>query len=127
MSFTPKRLTKFCREEAGDMLRAVFAYRRDDGSLLYARNDVRSSLTPEATEQYQKAAWDVHREINGQISRVEGMGPHRVSVHTFDFGFAFQFVHSDERGVLATFDREIGRNLHQFITACEERLGIEQG
>jgi len=126
MSFTPKRLTKFCREEAGDTLRAVFTYRRDGGRLLYARDDVRSSLTPEAIEQYQEAAWEVHGVMIDQIGRVEGMGPHRVSVHTFDFGFAFQFVHSDDRGVLATFDGEIGRNPHEFITRREEKLGIEQ-
>jgi hypothetical protein len=53
---------------------------------------------------------------------IETMGNYRVTVHTFDEAFVMQFRESRDEGVAVSFDRDIGRNLHEFLLECEGYL-----
>lgn len=115
-------LTKFCKDRGGGTLRIAFTYTEDGGEVLYAREDIEEIHRHDGFEPLRRAAWNVHETVLAETPHIETMGDYRVTVHTFDDAFVMQFRESPEEGVAVSFDREIGRNLHEFLLECEEYL-----
>lgn len=115
-------LTKFCRERGGGALRLVFTYTEESGEILFAREDIRETHQNGGFVPLRRAAWNVHETILAEAPHIETMGDYRVTVHTFDQAFVMQFRESADQGVAVSFDRGIGRNLHEFLLECEEHL-----
>lgn len=121
-SRTLAELTKFCEERGGGTLRVVFTYTEENGEILYARRDIREAYQDGGFEPLRRAAWNVHETVLAETPHIETMGDYRVTVHTFDDAFVMQFRKDSDEGVAVSFDREIGRNLHEFLLECEEYL-----
>lgn len=115
-------LTEYCKERGGGTLRVVFTYTDDSGEILYARGDIGEKHRESGFEPLRRAAWAVHETVLAEAPRIETMGDYRVTVHTFDEAFVMQFRESPDEGVAVSFDREIGRDLHEFLLECEEHL-----
>jgi|GEM_PF-5853019 len=115
-------LTKFCEEQADGSLRLVFTYTEESGEILYAREDVREAHRESGFGPLHGAAWEIHNTVLANAPHIETMGDYRATVHTFDEAFVVQFRESPERGVAISFDRDIGRNLHEFLLECEKYL-----
>ncbi|GAA0291718.1 hypothetical protein GCM10009066_02780 [Halarchaeum salinum] len=73
--------------------------------------------------ELHRAAQEVHETVLTNAPHIETMGNYRATVHTFDDAFVVQFRESSEQGVAISFDRDIGRNLHEFMPECEAYLG----
>jgi len=117
-----QRLTAYCQHEAGDSLVSVFSYSESDAQLHYAREDMETEFLEGGLEQFQQAVWAIHMNVLEEAPKVEVFGDYRATVHTFDTAFCIQFRVEEDEGVVVTFDRNIGRNLHQFLLECERYL-----
>lgn len=117
-----EELAEFCRVEGRGSLRGVFTYRADGGDVVYAREDLEEVYGGEGFVGLREAAWEVHETVLEEAPNVRTLGKYRVTVHTFDQGFVMQFRESPEEGVAVVFDRDVGRNLHEFLLECEDYL-----
>ncbi|MFT4946582.1 MAG: hypothetical protein ACI8TL_000818, partial [Natronomonas sp.] len=90
--------------------------------VLFAREDIQQSHQNRGFEPLREAAWNVHETVLVEAPHIKTMGDYHVTVHTFDQAFVMQFRESAAEGVAVSFDREIGRNLHDFLLECEEYL-----
>lgn len=114
--------TEFCKERSGGSLRLVFTYTEDEGEILFAREDIREAHREIGFVPLRKAAWNVHETVLAEAPYIETMGDYRVTVHTFDEAFVMQFREDDDEGVAVSFDRDVGRDLHEFLLECEDYL-----
>ncbi|MFB6170433.1 MAG: hypothetical protein ABEJ06_04715 [Haloarculaceae archaeon] len=114
-----RRLADYCHEQAGDSLQSLFTYTEDSAEPYHVREDRKEAFRSGGFEQFQKAAWEVHTTVLEEAPKVDVLGDYRATVHTFETAFAIQFRISDDEGVVVTFDRDIGRNLHEFLLECE--------
>lgn len=115
-------LVEHCRREAGAQFQSLFTYEEESAEPYYVREDVKPAFRGGGFQQFQEAAWAVHTTVLEEAPKAEVLGEYRATVHTFDSAFAIQFRISDEEGVVVTFDRNIGRNLHSFLVECENYL-----
>lgn len=122
MTDAARKLTEFCQNRAGDHLRGVFTYGPDDGEVVFAREDLQDQYVGEEFEEVREAAWTIHRTVLDEEPRIRGIGRYQTTIHTFDDAFVFQFRESPHRGTLVALDQDVGRNLHEFLTACERVL-----
>lgn len=117
-----EQLTEYCQKEAGDSVQSMFTYRKDSAEPYYVRDDMQEAFRGGGFQQFQEAAWAVHDTVLEEAPKIEVLGDYRATVHTFDTAFAIQFKISDDEGIVVTFDRDIGRNLHQFLLECEQYI-----
>jgi len=117
-----RELVKYCQAEAGQQFQSLFTYTEESAKPYYVRGDMRPSFREGGFQRFQEAAWEVHATLLEQAPKAEVLGDYRATVHTFDTAFVIQFRIDDDEGVVATFDRNIGRNLHSFLVECENYI-----
>jgi len=100
----------------------AFTYTEEGGEILYVRDDVREAHEQSGFETLRAAAWNVHESVLKEAPHIKTLGDYHVTVHTFDQAFVMQFRENPNEGIAVSFDREIGRNLHEFLLECEEYL-----
>lgn len=115
-------LTSHCQRTAGDSLQSVFTMTAESGEVHYIRDDMKEAFSQGGFERFRKAAWAVHDTVLAEAPKIRVLGGYRVTVHTFENAFAMQFRVSEDQGLVVTFDRDIGRNLHEFLLECEQYL-----
>lgn len=117
-----ERLAAYCREQTDGSLQSVFTYTEDSAEPYYVREDMQEAFRSGGFQQFQEAAWAIHTTVLEHAPKVDVLGEYRATVHTFDTAFAIQFRITDDEGLVVTFDRDIGRNLHQFLLECERYI-----
>lgn len=117
-----EELTAYCQQAGGDSLQSVFTMTADSGEVHYIRDDMRAAFSSGGFERFREAAWEVHDTVLVEAPKIQVLGGYRVTVHTFERAFAMQFRISNDQGLVITFDRDIGRNLHEFLLECERFL-----
>lgn len=122
MEETYDELREYCQDQAGRSLQSIFTYTENSAELYYVRDDMEDAFRGGGFQAFQEAAWAVHTTILEEEVKVEVLGGYRATVHTFETAFAIQFRIDDGEGLVVTFDRDIGRNLHQFLIECERYI-----
>ncbi|MFB6172483.1 MAG: hypothetical protein ABEJ23_08100 [Haloarculaceae archaeon] len=115
------RLTRYCREQVGESLLSVFSYTEGAAELHYVHEDLKAEFRGGGLSRYQEAVWAIHTSVLQEAPKVEVFGNYRATVHAFERAFSVQF-RVDDAFVVVALDREVGRNLHQFLLECERHI-----
>ncbi|WP_058367393.1 DUF7522 family protein [Haloparvum sedimenti] len=121
-----RTLTRYCRERLDRQLRAVFVYERDSHEVMHMREDLRSEYETGDFDRFAAAAWDIHESLHTSGMNQSTLGRQLSTVQVFENAYAFQFPGWEGGGVVATFDRTVGTQLHSFIENCWREIVGEQ-
>lgn len=121
-----RTLTRYCRERLDRQLRAVFVYERDDHEVLYVREGLRREYGQGDFGRFADAAWDMHESLRTSGMNQSALGRQLSTVQVFENAYAFQFLGWEDGGVVATFDRTVGTQLHSFVEDCWREIVGEQ-
>lgn len=115
-----QRLVRLVREQAGERVRAAFAYDADDWTALYVRSDLATddleAVVPSLAER-ARAHEPLVRERD-----YPGMGGHRASVSLHEEAVLIHLHEGDRAGVVITLDTGVAQNLSEFVARCERVL-----
>lgn len=120
-------LASYCLGRTSGELRSVFTYTTEGGEVVYLRDDVAEERARDSFEGLMRGALAVHRgteEVRHE-SPETSLGHYEALIHLFENAYAFQFPLDENRGFIASFDKEIGQELHGFAQQCQQ--AIEEG
>lgn len=117
-----RRLKRFCDGRAGQLLRGVFVYDDDGVETVYLRDDVRAAYTEEGVAVLAEAARRIHKISMRVGASGSALGDLDGHVHAFEHAHVLQIPMEDDRGVIVSFDREVGGQLAGFIQECLANL-----
>ena len=117
-----ERLTKYCRERAGERLRSVVAYDRSGYELVFLRDDLQTRYDQERFDWLVERANTVHEEVYTAGGHDSPLGEAEATVHYFENAFVVQLLMAADRGYLATFDSRVGKALGAFIDNCLQHV-----
>lgn len=118
MADKAERLTAYLKHRTGDSLRAVLSYGPSGDDVLFLRDDLEGEYAEADLESISVTAWEVHDDLLSFGTERLGFDQYHSTVHTFENIFVFQLLLDEEFGLLLSFDREIGRDLHEFVREC---------
>ncbi|MBX0323411.1 hypothetical protein EGH21_10255 [Halomicroarcula sp. F13] len=104
------------RDEVGDNLRAVAAYREDTCKILYERPDVQSK--PRVIDR-------IHQELvmeglgTEHLEDVFDVGRLNCTVHSFEEAMCFHFVRPNISGVFVSIDPDSLLAMREFVDLCK--------
>ncbi|MGB9985494.1 DUF7522 family protein [Salarchaeum japonicum] len=117
-----EELVEYCQRQAGDSFQSAFTYTENSADPYYVRPDMKGAFAEGGLEEFREAAWGIHTTVLKQAPKASVLGEYQATVHTFETAFAIQFRTDADTGIVLTFDRNIGRNLHGFLMECERYL-----
>jgi hypothetical protein len=110
-------LVRLVEEQAGENFRSAFRYDEDDWAALYVREDI-------ATPDLQQVVPRLAQRARGDEPLVreqdyEGLGPQRASISLHAKAVLVHFREAEDAGVVVTLDKDVARNLADFVARCE--------
>jgi hypothetical protein len=120
----PQRIVEYCRDVAGDSLRAVFEYGDDGPSLRYAAG---STLEfPDDAAALCHTARQTHDALAAAGANSTALESPTASVHAFEGALVVQLPVAEDCGCLVVLDPEAGRNLVDFVEGCHRQWTRER-
>lgn len=120
------RLVEYCQQRAGEQVRSVIRYAKEDFEIAYLRSDLEEQYTRKRLANVVEIGRRIHR-IRVRLDTEETpLGRAEASVRTYEKTIVLQIPIEQQRGVLATFDPAVGRDLLAFIDECQEHV-LDQG
>jgi hypothetical protein len=105
------------QDAAGNALRALAAYDRENLTLVYERDDV-------ATKD--RVVDDIHEELIlndigiGRLEELFGVGKWHCTMHRFEHAVCIHHATGDYKGVLVSVDTDAGVDLESVARACDQ-------
>ena len=117
------RLAEFVRERVGDGLRGVVTYTPDRAEVIYLRSDLEGAVNLDDFEATIHQARELHAQL-ATVGHLQGrtMGQPMGNVSLFEHSIVLILVFDEDRGVIATLNREVGRQLVGFVEECGDVL-----
>ncbi|MEF8787227.1 MAG: hypothetical protein V5A45_14955 [Haloarculaceae archaeon] len=118
---TGTRLVQYARQQVDDALRTVLVLYDNDYEILYLRDDLKGSYSP---EEYESVAESFRIEMNAEASDWEDapIGEKATVIHYHDSAYVFQFPHEDCHSILLSVEPRVGSRLKSFIDGCREQI-----
>lgn len=118
---TGNRLADYARGQIGDALRTVVVLYENDCVVVYLRDDLRKTYTP---EQYREVAdsFRTDMRIDAHSSGETSIGQKRSLIHYHENAYVFQFPHDDCHSILMSVKPSVGSRLRSFINECQKRI-----
>lgn len=113
------RLAEYCRERLGDSLRAVGYHSGESVEVVHIRDNLVEQYPPEDVEKFIDSSRRIHRDLEGMDRR---MGTPEASLHVLQDGLIVQFHFEGDDVIFLSIDRDVGRNLTQFIQDCQDAM-----
>lgn len=117
-----KRLTKYCKERAGDKLRSVTIYRPEGTTSVYVREGLREDYTEEQVAALVKSATELNSTLHRSNIEDAPLGRPNAGVYSFEEAFVIQLPLNENSGIVATFDADVGSYLAGFIRDCQKAI-----
>lgn len=114
-----QRIVEYCRDVAGDSLRAVFEYGDGGPSLRYAADA--AIEFPEDAAALCHTARQTHDALVAAGASSASLESPTASVHAFEGALVVQLPVAEDRGCLVVLDPEAGRNLVDFVEGCRRQ------
>lgn len=114
-----RRLLQYLKEQTDDYLRGVGVYDADDYELLYLREDLR---TERVRGELDKMVTRFRQESRAREQRAFPFGELTGTVRTFEEAMVMHYPHTQERGIVVTFEPGVGRDLNTFMHECKKRI-----
>lgn len=118
-----QRIIEYCRDVAGDALRAVVEYGDDGPALQYAADG--DTDLPDAAALCRTAR-QTHDALLAAGTTSDALESPAASVHAFEDALVVQLPVAADRGCLVVLDPGAGRNLVDFVSACRDHLTRER-
>lgn len=119
------RLVEHCRERAGEQCRGVIRYTEDDFEVEYLREELQGRYTKADLAGIVSLCRQIQESRSNRNTGELPLGESESGVLTYERGIVIQIPVSQSSGVLASFDRGVGRNMLEFINECQERVLAE--
>lgn len=113
-------LASFLHTRLGDDLRAVGRYWGDDDEWIYLREDLRQRYARKGRgfEDFSEEARTVHDCLDAVSGPETPVGSSQASLHAFDRALVAHFFLGEGRGVVVSFEPEVGGRLQAFVDRC---------
>ncbi|WP_435115854.1 hypothetical protein [Halolamina sp. C58] len=112
-----QRLVRLVEEEASDNFRSAFHYDEDGWSALYVREDLATPDLQRVVPALAQRAREEEPLVREQD--YEGLGPQRASISLHAEAVLIHFREGESAGVAVTLDKDVARNLADFVARCE--------
>ncbi|MFW5918853.1 MAG: DUF7522 family protein [archaeon] len=113
------QITSACRTAAGDDVRSVTYFTRDDFEQLYLRSDLEQDADLGAFVEHETLGFDAANDYRGSE-----LGDYVFTVRRFDNGFLTRIIRGDH-GVFVTLDSLTINRSEEIASALEEVLESE--
>jgi len=111
---------RLVEEQAGENFRSAFRYDEDDWSALYVRDDLATADLQQVVPGLARRAREAEPLVREQD--YEGLGPQRASISLHSEAVLIHFREGEAGGVIVTLDKDVARNLADFVARCEDIL-----
>ncbi|GAB7013094.1 hypothetical protein [Halolamina salina] len=110
-------LVRLVQEQAGENFRSAFRYDEDDWTALYVREDLATPDLQQAVPALARRARDAEPLIRERD--YQGLGPQQASISLHAKAVLIHFREGEDAGVIVTLDKDVARNLADFVARCE--------
>lgn len=117
-----RRLTRYCRDRAGEKLRSVTVYHPEGTDPIYQRDGLREEYSADQIAALVRSARELNTTLHETGIDDAPLGRPVAGVYSFEEAFVIQLPWDDESGVVATFDANVGPYLAGFIRDCERAV-----
>lgn len=114
---TSLRLADHLQNRAGDRLRSVIRYDRDDYEILYIREDVEEQYTEEEIDEVVNELFSENFFRSKQEELYEH-GLLNCTVRCFSHGVEMHFPHDDPAGTAVALEPQALEDFYSFIGDC---------
>lgn len=115
------QITSACRTAAGDDVRSVTYFTRDDYEQLYLRSDLQQDADLGAFVEHETLGFDAAEDYDGSE-----LGNYNFTLRQFDNGFLARVIRG-HHGVFVTLDSLTINRSEEIATALEDILESEVG
>ena len=113
-------LVRLVEEQAGENFRSAFRYDEDDWAALFVRSDLATADLQQVIPGLAQRAREDEPLVREQD--YEGLGPQRASISLHSEAVLIHFREGESTGVVVTLDKDVARNLADFVARCEDIL-----
>lgn len=116
-----RQLVEYAREQIDDALRTVVILYKDDCEVVYLRDDIRQTYTPDSYKQVAESFQiDLNTEIHERSS--SQIGEKAAVIHYHEGAYVFQFPCDDCHSILLSVEPQVGTQLKSFIEGCQKQI-----
>lgn len=118
-----RRLAEHLHGQIGDGLRGVVSYTLTDAEPVYLRDDLQGRINLSDLEPTINQARSLHEQLT-TVGELQGrtLGNPLGNVSVFEESIVMVFLYDSERGVVATLEQDVGRDLSTFVEQCSSVL-----
>ncbi|MFB6352763.1 MAG: hypothetical protein ABEJ92_01635 [Halobacteriales archaeon] len=114
---------EYLKRRAGPALRVVMWYAGDDFGELYVRSDLPRDVI--ATRSRHLAETLTAASDGSAESPLDELGEEAAMVQVRTEVVIIRFPLDGDRGIMASLDASVAKDLHEFVVTCSEKLGDE--
>jgi hypothetical protein len=110
-------LVRLVEKQAGENFRSAIRYDEDGWTALYIRKDLATADLQRVVPGLTQRARDAEPLIREQD--YDGLGAQRASISLHAKAVLIHYREGEDAGVVVTLDKDVARNLADFVARCE--------